>query len=76
MATPPQLHLKEGAHEELEEGQQTGTSDFTMEGVTGVGSELERVHIAEKNKAMAAKLKVSRGSCFSSGVYYLYQLRG
>jgi len=30
-----------------------------MEGVRGVGSELERVHIAEKNKAMAAKLKVT-----------------
>jgi len=29
-----------------------------MEGVRGIGSELERVHIAEKNKAMAAKLKV------------------
>ena len=32
-----------------------------MEGVKGVGSELERVHIAEKNKAMAAKLKVRGG---------------
>ena len=31
-----------------------------MEGVSGVGSELDRVHIAEKNKAMAAKLKVIR----------------
>ena len=29
-----------------------------MEGVAGVGSEMERIHIAEKNKAMAAKLKV------------------
>ena len=29
-----------------------------MEEVRGVGSELERVHIVEKNKAMAAKLKV------------------
>ena len=36
----------------------SGTTELSMEGVKGVGSELERVHIAEKNKAMAAKLKV------------------
>ena len=34
--------------------QMSGTTELSMEGVKGVGSELERVHIAEKNKAMAA----------------------
>ena len=41
--------------------QMSGTTELSMEGVKGVGSELERVHIAEKNKAMAAKLKVQGG---------------
>ena len=58
MATPHQLHVKEGATDDQEEAQTSGTTELTMEGVAGVGSELERVHIAEKNKAMAAKLKV------------------
>ena len=49
----------EGTHEEHDEAQVTGQTELSMEGVAGVGSELERVHIAEKNKAMAAKLKVS-----------------
>lgn len=35
-----------------------GTTDLDLEGVSNVGSEMERIHIAEKNKAMAAKLKV------------------
>jgi len=35
-----------------------GTTELTLEGVANVGSEMERIHIAEKNKAMAAKLKV------------------
>ena len=35
-----------------------GATELTLEGVAGVGSEMERIHIAEKNKAMAAKLKV------------------
>ncbi len=55
--------LKEEAADDQEEGQTAVASDFTMEDVTGVGSELERVHIAEKNKAMAAKLAVSIGLC-------------
>ena len=42
----------------LSSPQMSGTTELSMEGVKGVGSELERVHIAEKNKAMAAKLKV------------------
>jgi hypothetical protein len=37
--------------------QAMGATELTLEGVSGVGSELERIHIAEKNKAMAAKLK-------------------
>ena len=37
-----------------------GATELTLEGVAGVGSEMERIHIAEKNKAMAAKLKVMR----------------
>ena len=36
-----------------------GATELTLEGVSGVGSEMQRIHIAEKNKAMAEKLKVS-----------------
>ena len=59
-ATPVSVHITEDTHHEAEEGEVSGTSEFTMAGVANVGSELERVHIAEKNKAMAAKLKVRR----------------
>ena len=38
--------------------QGVGATELTLDGVSGVGSEMERIHIAEKNKAMAAKLKV------------------
>ena len=38
-----------------------------MEGVRGVGSELERVHIVEKTKAMVAKLKVRATSLGQNG---------
>lgn len=58
MATPPALHISEGSTDDHEESQTAVTSDLTMEGVQGVGSEMDRVHIAEKNRAMAAKLKV------------------
>jgi len=57
LATPPSVHVTEGATDDQEEGQVSGTTDLSMEGVTRVGSEMDRVHIAEKNKAMAAKLK-------------------
>jgi len=57
LATPPSIHVTEGATDDQEEGQMSGTTDLSMEGVTRVGSEMDRVHIAEKNKAMAAKLK-------------------
>lgn len=50
--------MREGATDDQEEGQREGDTDLTMEGVSNVGSEMDRVHIAEKNKAMAAKLKV------------------
>ena len=50
--------MKEGATDDQEEGQMMGDSELTLEGVSNIGSEMERVHIAEKNKAMAAKLKV------------------
>ena len=59
MATPSSALIKEGATDDQEEGQLEGTTDFNLEGVSNVGSEMDRVHIAEKNKAMAAKLKVS-----------------
>ena len=59
LATPPSIHVTEGATDDHEEGEMSGTTDLTMEGVSRVGSEMDRVHIAEKNKAMAAKLKVS-----------------
>ena len=58
MATPLTIHVTEGATDDQEEGQMTGTTELSMEGIKGVDSELDRVHIAEKNKAMAAKLKV------------------
>lgn len=45
-----------------------GNTELNMEGVSNVGSEMDRIHIAEKNKAMAAKLKVcvtwERDRCF------------
>lgn len=58
LTTPSSSLLKEGATDDQEEGQREGTTELTMEGVSNVGSEMDRVHIAEKNKAMAAKLKV------------------
>ena len=61
LATPPSIHVTEGATDDQEEGQLSGNTDLSMEGVTRVGSEMDRVHIAEKNKAMAAKLKVKEG---------------
>lgn len=57
-ATSPGLHLTEGATDDNEETQISVMSDLSMEGALGVGSEMERIHIQEKNKAMAAKLKV------------------
>lgn len=60
LATPVAIHVQEGATDDQEEGQMTGTTDLSLEGVAGLGSELERVHIAERNKAMAAKLKVRK----------------
>ena len=61
LATPPSIHVAEGATDDQEEGQISGTTDLSLEGVAMVGSEMDRVHIAEKNKAMAAKLKVTDG---------------
>ena len=37
---------------------QEGQTELSMEGAANVGSEMDRVHIAEKNKQMAAMLKV------------------
>ena len=59
--TPPSIHVTENVNDEGEEGQLEGATDFSLEGVSNVGSELERVHITEKNKSMAAKLKVLVG---------------
>lgn len=56
IATKEADHVAEG--DDQEGGETAAASEFTMEGLTGVGSEMDRVHIAEKNKAMAAKLKV------------------
>ncbi len=56
IATKEADHVTEG--DDQEGGETAAASEFTMEGLTGVGSEMDRVHIAEKNKAMAAKLKV------------------
>lgn len=60
LTTPSSSLVKEGATDDQEEGQLEGNTEFTLEGVANVGSEMERVHIAEKNKAMAAKLKVPK----------------
>ena len=57
--TPPSFHVTENQHgDEGEEAELEGTTDFSLEGIANVGSEMERVHITEKNKSMAAKLKV------------------
>ena len=57
--TPPSSHLSENHHgDEDEEAVLEGTTDFSLEGVANVGSEMERIHITEKNKSMAEKLKV------------------
>lgn len=58
LTTPSSSLVKEGATDDQEEGQMEGTTELNLEGVSNIGSEMERVHIAEKNKAMAAKLKV------------------
>lgn len=55
------VHL-EGTHDDQDDTQVSGHTELSMEGVANVGSELERVHIAERNKAMALKLAVSRHS--------------
>lgn len=57
LTTPSSSLVQEGATDDQEEGQMEGTTDLDLEGVSNVGSEMERIHIAEKNKAMAAKLK-------------------
>lgn len=56
--TPPSAHLSENHHGDEDEEVLEGTTDFSLEGVANVGSEMERVHITEKNKSMAEKLKV------------------
>lgn len=61
LTTPSSSLVKEGATDDQEEGQLEGNTEFAgLEDVANVGSEMERVHIAEKNKAMAAKLKVPK----------------
>ena len=57
--TPPSVHITENQHgDEGEEAELEGNTDFSLEGIANVGSEMERVHITEKNKSMAMKLKV------------------
>ena len=58
LTTPSIALVQEGATDDQEEGQVEGDTELDLEGVSNVGSEMDRVHIAEKNKAMAAKLKV------------------
>ena len=60
LTTPSSQLLQEGTTDDQEEGQMEGATELTLEGVSNVGSEMDRVHIAEKNKAMAAKLKVCK----------------
>ena len=54
-AAPP---VPESATDDTAEDQTAGATEFSMDDTEGIGSEMDRVHIAEKNKAMAAKLKV------------------
>ena len=57
--TPPSSHITENQHgNEGKEVEVEGTTDFSLEGIANVGSEMERIHITEKNKSMAKKLKV------------------
>lgn len=53
-AAPP---VPESATDDTAEDQTAGATEFSMDDTEGIGSEMDRVHIAEKNKAMAAKLK-------------------
>ena len=65
-ATPAHNFVTEGAQDEGEEdGEAAGDTDLNMEGISNLNSELSRVHIAEKNKAMAEKLKVCVCVCGS-----------
>ena len=57
-STPAQNFITEGTQDEGEEEGDAGNTDLNMDGVANLNSELSRVHIAEKNKAMAEKLKV------------------
>lgn len=72
--TPPNIHVTENQHgDEGEEAEVEGTTDFSLEGISNVGSEMERVHITEKNKSMAAKLKViatQNNNCLTRNVLY------
>ena len=43
--------------------QEGGTTDLSMEGITNVGSELERVTLQEKDKNMAERLQVCALKC-------------
>lgn len=62
-STPAHSFVTEGAQDEEdgdageEDGDAAGDTDLNMEGIANLNSELNRVHIAEKNKAMAEKLK-------------------
>ena len=58
MANVSQDLVAEGATDDQEDAQVEGNTELTLEGVSNVDSEMDRVHIAEKNKVMAAKLKV------------------
>ena len=45
-------------------------TEFSMEGAANVGSELSRVHIAEKNKQTAEMLKVQLSSFSSTSSFF------
>jgi hypothetical protein len=53
--TPLAAHIRDDQDEQAEDS--TGQTELSMEGAANVGSEMDRQHIAEKNKQMAEMLK-------------------
>ena len=56
--TPESVLVKEGENSnEGDEDTKEGETDLSLEGAQNIGSEMSRIHIAEKNKQMADMLK-------------------
>ena len=58
-ATPPSMFVTESEHHEDEDSAAEGSSELVLDSdLKGVGSELDRVSQAEKNKRIQEQLKV------------------